>query len=377
MNMMKRNKNENKTESKAIKYILTVCMLSLMIMLMVIVGSMLYFHVKIKHKIDPSGGPEYQDYDAYYVVITDDNGVFWKSVLQGARESARDNNAYVELLSQQFSEKYNKYELMQIAIYSKVDGIILQAGEDPKMTQLIQRAEQENIPVVTVLEDNTNGGRQSFIGISSHNLGQEYGGQIADIIDSKKSQLGVERKPDGTYGLLDETNKVRTLVLLDGDVTDNSQNTVLTAINETLEKKKLGEVVSVETQLIYADSAFSPEEAIRDIFILEEKQPDIIVCLNEQNTICAYQAVVDLNRVGQTEILGYYESEMIRSAIEKKIIWSSVSVDTRQMGALCVDALAEYLESGYVSDYYAVDISLLDVGPSADGQIGVGDEESD
>lgn len=377
---MKQNKKDNnkekKTVDKSTKYILIACMLSLMIMLMTIVGSMFYFHVKLKENADALDGPQYQDYDAYYVIITDEKSEFWKSVIDGARERAQKNNAYVESLEDQLSEKYDKYELMQIAVYSKVDGIIVQAGEDPKMTQLIQKAEQEGIPVVTVLEDNTNGGRQSFISISSHNLGLEYGTQIVDIVDTKKTQFGLKQNKDGSYLLSDTADAVSVLVLLNGNMTDNSQNMILTAMNETLEKEKLSNVVSMETELIYADSAFSPEEAIRDIFISREKQPDIIVCLNEQNTTCAYQAVVDHNRVGQTEILGYYESDTIRSAIEKNIIWASLSVDTRQMGALCVDALAEYRESGYVSDYYAVDISLLDADSILENQIG-GDDESD
>lgn len=377
MKQKKNDLNKNKVTKRFQNYILLACMLSLMIMLMTVVGSMFYFRAKLTEKANELDTPKYKDYDAYYVFITEnDKSAFFQSVIRGAQQEAEKQNAYVELLGTQFSEEYDKYQLMQIAICSKVDGIIVQAGEDAKMTQLIQKAEQEGIPVVTLLEDNTGGGRQSFISVPSHNLGLEYGKQIADIVESKASQLGLSDDGNGGYVPLDVDQKIHVLVLLNGDITDNSQNTALTAMNEILEQKQMGSFIRLETQQIFSDSAFSPEEAIRDIFIAREIRPDIIVCLNEQNTVCAYQAVVDYNRVGQTEIIGYYESDMIRSAIEKNIIWSSVTIDTTQMGAYCVDALTEYRESGYVSDYYAVDISLLSSDSLSDEQIGGNDEES-
>ena len=78
----------------------------------------------------------------------------------------------------------------------------------------------------------------------------------------------------------------------------------------------------------------------------------------------AYHRMIDVLRretkFGDIETVGYYESDMIRSAIRKDIIHSSVTLDTKQMGRYCVDALTEYQESGYANEYFAVDISLLD-----------------
>ena len=55
-------------------------------------------------------------------------------------------------------------------------------------------------------------------------------------------------------------------------------------------------------------TTFSVEESIRKIF-LEEDVPDIIICLNELNTTCVYQTVVDYNKVGEVRILGNYTSD--------------------------------------------------------------------
>ena len=105
-------------------------------------------------------------------------------------------------------------------------------------------------------------------------------------------------------------------------------------------------------------NAFSVEESIRDIF-MEEELPDIIICLNELNTTCVYQAVVDYNKVGKVYILGYYDSETIINAIDRNVIYATVSIDTDQMGRYCVDALSEYHELGYTSQYFTADIELI------------------
>ena len=93
---------------------------------------------------------------------------------------------------------------------------------------------------------------------------------------------------------------------------------------------------------------------------MEQEIPDIIICLNELNTTCVYQAVVDYNRVGEVSILGYYDSDTIINAIDRNVIYATVSIDTRQMGEFCIDALREYYELGYTSQYFTADITLID-----------------
>lgn len=242
---------------------------------------------------------------------------------------------------------------MKIAIDSKVDGIIVEADESAMMTELIREAEDNGIPVVTVLEDNTQAGRQSYVSISYYNLGREYGNQLCDIIREKQVK---------GYG-----SRQNVMVLLDAERADTSQSILLASMQEVIDGEGFGDLVQIEAVPVQSGSAFAAEEAIRDIFMTRDTLPDVMICLNEQNTTCVYQAVVDYNKVGDIEIVGYYESDMIRSAIRKDIIHSSVTLDTKQMGRYCVDALTEYQESGYANEYFAVDISLLDAQTLGEG----------
>ena len=149
-------------------------------------------------------------------------------------------------------------------------------------------------------------------------------------------------------------------VLVNAHALNSAQNIVCSGIQDALEQEKT-QGPEIDLSLITVDdtNTFSVEESIRDIF-MNEKLPDIIMCLNELSTTCVYQAVVDYNCVGEVAILGYYDTDTILKAIERNVINATISIDTEQMGAFCVDALREYYRYGYTSQYFTADVTIID-----------------
>lgn len=284
-----------------------------------------------------------KNYSQYYVMISEDRkNSFWQSVYQGAYEAGLSEDIYVDLLGDNFSQSYTREDLMHIAIASGVDGIIVVADESNEMSELIDEAAAEGIPVVTLFGDNTHSDRCSFVGIGSYNLGREYGRQVIQIADENEKE-----------------RPIQVTVLVNSYAQDSGQNILCSGIQETLDKEK-EEGTEIEMTIVAVDdtNAFSAEESIRDIFMKDEL-PDIIICLNELYTTCVYQAVVDYNKVGLVNILGYYDSDTILNAIDRNVIYATVSVDTMQMGAFCIEALKEYYELGNTSQYFTADITLV------------------
>lgn len=305
-------------------------------------------------------------YDKYYVMIADDtNSSLWQSVYEGAYETGLSINSYVDLLNGSFDNNFSREDLMQIAIASEVDGIIVAADESSEMTALIDEAAAQGIPVVTLYADNTQSNRCSFVGIGSYDLGMEYGKEVLKIAQDSAlfSTEPLSAEQDSSTSAITFTNAkkqpLKVMILVNAYAQDSGQNILCSGIQETIEKEKQ-ENMEIEISLVSIDdtNAFSVEESIRDIF-MEEDLPDIIVCLNELNTTCVYQAVVDYNKVGQVNILGYYDSETIINAIDRNVIYATISIDTRQMGQYCVDALTEYNVSGNTSQYFIADITLI------------------
>ena len=258
--------------------------------------------------------------------------------------------------------EYSKNDLLRIAIDSHVDGIILEADESDETTMLINKADAEGIPVVTILHDCLGTTRKSYVGISNYNLGNEYGkliiNAVEDILEREKEGAAGEEQEKEAAAV--EEEPVQVLILMDKNSTDTSQNIIYSAIQEALEKKGFGESqVEVDTAAISNDGAFGSEESIRDIFQNREYHPDVIVCLNELNTTSVYQSVVDQNKVGQIMIIGYYDSDTILRAVERNAIYATITVNTTQIGSDSVKALNEYLDTGHVSDYFSVDFTLI------------------
>ena len=284
-------------------------------------------------------------YDYHYAMITDaGDSDFWDKVYESAKETGLKNNVYVERFGSGLAVEYTKNELIELAIQASVDGIILPGDEEEETLDLLDQAGKAGIPVVTVQTDCSGGLRRCFVGTNNYNLGQDYGKQIAEILKEKKVSEG------GT---------VHVLVLMDEDRVDTSQNLILLGLRENVKKLLGNDRVIVDTELIDNAGSFRSEESIRDIFLNWSELPDIMVCLNEINTRCAFQAAVDYNKVGKVQILGYYDSDAILDAVAKEIVYATFAPDTEEMGKDCVLALDEYVKTGYTNGYMAVDTALL------------------
>jgi len=336
---------DNKIKDKGNKGILIATVVLGVLLIFTVVFSVFFFYRRML-EAKKLMSDDAKEYSSYYVLITDSPDTdFWKSVYQGVVEEAEKHNAYVELLGDNLEQSYTKTDLLSIAINSDVDGIIIEGDDDPDTLKLLLKAKEENIPVVTVSDDNMESKRISYIGVSGYNLGKEYGEELVEYVKENVNQNDI----------------CKTMVLMDETFTSNSRSIILTAINEIIENENLSDRIDLSSYVVSSNKDYAAEEEIRDIFVGENSHsgPDVVICLSEKNTLCVYQTVVDYNQVGNVEIFGYYMSPVISDAIDKEIIRSSIVVDTNQMGRCSIEAINEYKEMGYVSEIYLIDTEII------------------
>ena len=122
---------------------------------------------------------EPETYERYYVLITDDSSsVMWQDIYESAKETAKENGAYLETLGE-WPEKSTAWRIISGSPQRKRrDGIIVKPDGSVAVRSAIEEAEQAGIPVITVLEDDTDSSRRSFVGVNSYQLGNTYGEQI-------------------------------------------------------------------------------------------------------------------------------------------------------------------------------------------------------
>ena len=336
-------RTEKNNGNKNLKWLLWVAISAVFVTVILIIG---VFQIYLKRFQSDNNAVEYSGY--YAMIVEDRKSDFWQAIYQSAYEAGLEQNVYVDLFGENLSQNYSRQELMEIAIYSEVDGIIVEADESRQMAELINRASEAGIPVVTIYSDSTSSARLSYVGAGNYDVGREYGRQVLKIGESRRISQDV-------------------LVLMDANSDDSSQNIVWSGIQETILRENNSDTIEYRFSMLAIDDSttFSVEESIRKIF-LEEEVPDIIICLNELNTTCVYQTVVDYNKVGEVRILGNYTSDIILKGIYRNVIDATITVDTEQMGQYCVDALIEYEELGNTSDYFAADITLIDMNNISD-----------
>lgn len=320
--------------SRKYRAITVATTLSIAVGIVIILIGMIYYKYYI-NKLGITDTTDYNEYEYHYALISEsEDTTFWDAIYQGALKEGKKHDMYVERIGSNLSIKYSLEDLMRIAIASKVDGIILEPNGSKETIELINKADKAGIPVVTVLQDEADSARKSYIGINSYSQGQAYAKEVMGIIREGKQHV---------------------TILMNQDATDKSQNDIYTSIVEASSNLS----VEVDSILVDSESAFSSEEEIRRLIVDKDNSPDLLVCLTAVDTLCAYRAVVDYNQVGAIDIVGYYTSDIILGAIEKNIIHSTMTIDASQMGAYCVEALTEYRNTNNVNNYYPVDINVI------------------
>ena len=301
----------------------------------------IYFSAKMKQVSEADAGT-YEIYDRHYVFISDNaEKEFWNEVYAAAAEEGEKENVYVERLGENLNVNYQTEDLLRIANNSSVDGIIFCGEDNEETVKLINEAVHKGVAVVSLRQDIEDSERQCFVGVNSYDLGMEYGKQILELME------------------LEEMQNPKICILADETMSESKQNLITFAIRDCFSEAGEENLPEMEIRKIDTSDAFSAEEAIRDIFMDSQNLPDIMVCLNSVYTQCTYQAAVDYNQVGVVKILGYYSTDAILDAVEKRIIYSTIQIDTEEMGSQCIKALTEYHESGYTSSYVPIGIQVI------------------
>jgi len=298
------------------------------IFLMLVTAS---YYKSVLDKAGVSESEETKTYSAHFVLIAEnpDSG-FWQDVFASVSAVSATGDAYVELLGASHSMTEN----MEMCIAAGVDGIFLEytGGED--LFKKIDEAAEAGIPVVTLRYDAPTSARASYVGMNSYSLSEDY--------------VGMLRK------LLPAGGKIS--VLLHGRNESSGQGQIFDQIRSLLVSD---ENMQIERVDVDSEEAFSVEAAIWTLFRDTYSAPDAIVCMDERDSETVYQALIDYNRVGLTQIIGYYQSDSNLLAGKTGGMSAVLSVDTAQMGQLAAKAMLESVNDGMTNSYYGVDQEFI------------------
>ncbi|MDK2788184.1 MAG: hypothetical protein PWP07_1409 [Epulopiscium sp.] len=261
---------------------------------------------------------------------------FWQSLRKGAKKAGEDFNVAVEFNGPRTTNVEEEIKYLEIAIASKVDGIITHISDEEKMTPYIDKAVDMGIPVITLNNDAQSSMRQSYVGVNRYNLGLEWGKLIALAASDKDTVVGIIY-PDYK------------------NFESNHHEMILLGINESTKSYPniQFKIVSVKDSEI-----FSSEEAIREILINDD-HVNMILCMNAADTLRAAKAVVDLNRVGDVTIIGYHDNPEILNYIKNGVIYGTIAGDAMGMGYKSIEAMVELKENKRASEFITSKLNVI------------------
>lgn len=108
----------------------------------------------------------------HFVLIPEEmDNAYWRLVEQGARDAAKEHNIYLDYVGPKQADLTRHLRTIDMAIAGKVDGIITQGLDNQEFIELLDKAEEKHVPVVTIDSDNPESQRKAYIGTNNYYAG--------------------------------------------------------------------------------------------------------------------------------------------------------------------------------------------------------------
>lgn len=286
------------------------------------------------------GDPRLTMSERHIVLVEQEQGhPYWQLVERGATDAAEANDIAIECIGPVRNNMAEQLKLLEKAIASKVDGIIVQGLNHEQFTPVINKAVEAGIPVITVDADAPSSKRLSFVGTDNLEAGKRQGelvvrstggtGKIGVIIGSDKAENQLER--------------------LEGI------------------KQVIGGYPGLHIEEVRS-SNISLIEAIQQSAEMLQRNPEITTMVGTSATdaLGILQAAKSLKR-SDIQIIGFDDLPETIEAIRSGQIVATIVQQPYRMGEQSVELLQRYFDGGVLSNEYFTRVEIMDAAAMAGG----------
>jgi ribose transport system substrate-binding protein len=309
---------------------------SLIIMALVgyLMSSFIMESNKIRHIVNQlRGETNLTVKDRHIVLIEQEQGhPYWQLVENGAVEAARASNIAIECIGPVRNNMEEQVKLLEKAIASKVDGIIVQGLNDAKFTPVINKAVERGIPVLTIDTDAPASKRLAFVGTDNREAGKRLGELVV--------------RSTGGYG------KIGVII---GSESAESQLQRLSGLTSVMEEYKGLQIMDVRS------SNISMMEAIQQAVEMLQKHPDITMMVGTSATdaLGILQAKKSLGR-NDIRIIGFDDLPETLHAIRNGEIEATIVQQPFRMGELSIQLFQQYFQGFSLPSEHFTRAEVLD-----------------
>lgn len=257
---------------------------------------------------------------------------YWQQAHSSAFEVAKAEKVALEYFGPRFLDHKELERMLEMAVLSSVDGILVSVPNEPTFETLINEAISKKIPVVALENDIDQNKQVSFVGVDSYDLGLKTGQALTQAL----------------------SGNVQFAILVNSNFSSTSQTRYLTGIKDAI-KNYPG--LRLKLTLISKGSV-NAEEQTQTILT---NYPEIraIVCSNASDTLGVAKVVVDLNRVTRMTIIGRGLSNEIANYIKRGVINGVLVDEPMALGAQGLSTLIRIREGKIIQENYKMPLFLV------------------
>ncbi|NOV02360.1 sugar-binding protein [Paenibacillus planticolens] len=289
---------------------------------------------KIQYIVDELKGEKEQAFKGRHIVLIEQEQghPYWQLVEKGATEAAQADHIAIECIGPVRNNMEEQIKLLEKAIASKVDGIIVQGLNDNIFTPVINKAVERGIPVLTIDTDAPTSKRLAYIGTDNVEAGRRLG------------QIVVQT----TGG----TGKIGVII---GSESAESQLQRLSGLRSVIDEYKGLQIVDVRA------SNISMMEAIQQAADMLQLHPDIgmMVGTSATDAFGILQAQKSLKR-DDIRIAGFDDLQETLDAIRKGEIEATVVQQPYGMGEMSVHLFHDYFQGRTLPSTQFTKVEVID-----------------
>lgn len=171
-----------------------------------------------------------KDYTHHFALIAEETeNDYWRLIEQGAKEAAADNNIYLEYIAPQKADNEQLLRLFDRMIAAKVDGIIVQGIEGERFVDLVHKAIERNIPIITIDTDVKSSERKAYVGTDNFYAGElagktmienTTGEQFVGIITGRFEAINQQERIAGFKAAIESNPRIQIVAKKESNITE-------------------------------------------------------------------------------------------------------------------------------------------------------------
>ncbi|MEW9500297.1 sugar-binding protein [Jeotgalibacillus marinus] len=171
-----------------------------------------------------------KEYTYHFALIAEETeNDYWRLIEKGAKEAAAQNDIYLEYVAPKKADNDQLLRLLDRMISAKVDGIIVQGIEGERFVDLVHKAVERDIPIITIDTDVKSSERKAYVGSDNFYAGQlagqtiienTTGEQYVGIVTGRFEAINQQERIAGFKQAVESNSRIHIVDIQESDITE-------------------------------------------------------------------------------------------------------------------------------------------------------------